>query len=36
MRDTGWLRRNRLEVVGAVLAALAIAAVTCGDQTRKP
>ena len=27
MRDTGWLRRNRLEVVGAVLAVLAIAAV---------
>jgi len=27
MRDIGWLRRNRLEVAGAVLAVLAIAAV---------
>jgi signal transduction histidine kinase len=33
MRVTGWLRRNRAEVAGAVLAACAIAAVVAGVDT---
>jgi signal transduction histidine kinase len=32
MRATGWLRRNRAEVAGGVLAALAIAAVAYGEE----
>jgi len=32
MRDTGWLRRNRAEIAGGVLAALAIAGVVYGTE----
>jgi signal transduction histidine kinase len=32
MRDTGWLRRNRAELAGGVMAALAIAAVAYGAE----
>jgi signal transduction histidine kinase len=31
MRDTGWLRRNRLEVAGAVVAVVAVGAMGAGD-----
>ena len=34
MRDTGWLRRNRAELAGALLAGCAIAAVFAGVDTR--
>ena len=34
MRDTGWLRRNRAELAGALLAGCAIAAVVAGVDTR--
>ena len=32
MRDTGWLRRNRAELAGGVMAALAIAAIAYGPE----
>ncbi|MGZ4382444.1 MAG: sensor histidine kinase [Gaiellaceae bacterium] len=32
MRDTGWLRRNRAELAGGVMAAIAIAAVAYGAE----
>jgi len=32
MRDTGWLRRNRAEVAGGLMAALAVAAIAYGAE----